>query len=78
MNLYKIKERQYNLLITNLSEEMDAVKTTIERLGSVPELSDQMGEVMGIVSSRIEDLMASSQQYGKLKVTFKCLIILRR
>ena len=47
---------------------MDAVKTTIERLGSVPELSDQMGEVMGMVSSKLEDLVASSQQYGKLKV----------
>ena len=58
------KERQYNLLITNLSEEMDAVKTTIERLGSVPELSGQMGEVR----TRIEDLVASSKQYGKLKV----------
>ena len=43
---------------------MDAVKTTIERLGSVPELSGQMGEVR----TRIEDLVASSKQYGKLKV----------
>ena len=62
------KERQYNLLISNLSEEMDAVKTTIDRLASVPELSDQMGEVMDLVRDRMGHLVTSSQQYGKLKV----------
>ena len=62
------KERQYNLLISNLSEEMDAVKTTIDRLASVPELSDQMGEVMDLVRDRMGHLLTSSQQYGKLKV----------
>ena len=65
---YLFKERQYNLLISNLSEEMEAVKATIDRLASVPELSDQMGEVMDLVRDRMGHLVTSSQQYGKLKV----------
>ena len=63
-----LKERQFNLLISNLSEEMDAVKTTIERLGSVPGLSGQMGEAMEMVRDKVGDLVSQSQQYGKLKV----------
>ena len=63
-----LKERQFNLLISNLSEEMDAVKTTIERLGNVPGLSGQMGEAMKMVRDKVGDLVSQSQQYGKLKV----------
>ena len=63
-----LKERQFNLLISNLSEEMDAVKTTIERLGNVPGLSGQMGEAMEMVRDKVGDLVSQSQQYGKLKV----------
>ena len=46
------------------------MKTTIDRLASVPELSDQMGEVMDLVRDRMGHLVTSSQQYGKLKVGF--------
>ena len=63
-----LKERQFNLLISNLSGEMDAVKTTIERLGSVPGLSGQMGEAIKRVRDEVGDLVSQSQQYGKLKV----------
>ena len=47
---------------------MDAVKTTIEKLDSVPELADQVTEMMEQVRLSIGDLVTSSQQYGKLKV----------
>ena len=54
--------------MSNLTEEMDAVKTTIEKLDSVPELADQVTEMMEQVRLSIGDLVTSSQQYGKLKV----------
>ena len=56
--------------MSNLTEEMDAVKTTIEKLDSVPELADQVTEMMEQVRLSIGDLVTSSQQYGKLKVRY--------
>lgn len=70
---FETQERQYNIMISNLAEEMAAAKTTLEQLGDdledseMTETCEKMSDLFLTVQQQLGDLITNSQHFGKLK-----------
>ena len=69
---FELQERQYNILMSSLAEEMAAAKTTIEKMKEEQkdkeESNNEISELFDDIQQKLATLISNSQNYGKLRV----------
>ena len=72
---FEVQERQYNIMMSSLAEEMAAAKTTIEKMKEEQEeeeeSNNEISELFDDIQQHLATLISNSQNYGKLRVRSK-------
>ena len=72
---FETQERQYNIMMSSLAEEMAAAKTTIEKMkeeqAEQEDSNNEISELFDDIQQKLATLISNSQNYGKLRVRGK-------
>ena len=70
---FEMQERQYNILMSSLAEEMAAAKTTIEKMKEEQvdkeDSNTEISDLFDDIQQKLATLISNSQNYGKLRVS---------